>query len=51
MNYDIQVDYRVNRTTSMAFYYGYAQGLAVMRAIYPRGKDAHLGYAELTYRF
>ena len=49
--YDAQTDYRVSRLASLTFYAGYAQGLAVMRAIYPQGKDAWLGYAELTYRF
>ena len=49
--YDTQADYRLSRLVSLTFYTGYAQGLAVMRAIYPRGKDAWFGYGELTYRF
>jgi hypothetical protein len=30
---------------------GYAQGLAVMEQIYPRGKDGRFGYLEFVYRF
>jgi alginate export protein len=49
--YDMQVDYRVNPAVSVTGYFGFAQGLAVTRAIYPKGKDAQLGYVELNYRF
>jgi hypothetical protein len=30
---------------------GYAQGLAAMKAIYPKGKNGALGYLEFNYRF
>lgn len=49
--YDINVDYRVNPAVSVTGYFGFAQGLAATRAIYPNGKDARLGYVELNYRF
>jgi hypothetical protein len=49
--YDANVDYRVNARVAVTGYFGFAQGLAVMRAIYPHGKDAKLGYLEVTYRF
>lgn len=49
--YDVQVDYRLNPAVSVTGYFGFAQGLAVTRTIYPKGKDARLGYVELNYRF
>jgi len=32
-------------------YYGYAQGLAAIQTIYPKGRSGNLGYAELIYKF
>jgi hypothetical protein len=49
--YDSGVDYNVNRQLTVSLYFAHAQGHSVMRAIYPRGPDANLGYLELTYRF
>ncbi len=49
--YDLSVDLKVNAATSFNFYYGYAQGLAAMKAIYPKGQGGHFGYIELMYRF
>lgn len=49
--YDASVDYRISSGVSVTGYFGYAQGLAAARAIYPHGKDARLGYIEITYRF
>jgi hypothetical protein len=49
--YDTQADLNLSRALSLTFYCAYAQGLAVMRTIYPRGKNAQFGYTELTYRF
>ncbi|MCC6537285.1 MAG: alginate export family protein [Bryobacterales bacterium] len=49
--YDTSLEYRVNPKLTVTGYFGYAQGLAVTSAIYPRGKDAKLGYVELLYRF
>jgi len=36
---------------TFTLYCGFAQGKSVIQEIYPRGKNAHLGYAEVTYRF
>ncbi|MFZ0593797.1 MAG: alginate export family protein [Bryobacteraceae bacterium] len=49
--YDTQLDYRLNRTLTLTGYVGYAQGLAVMEEIYPKGKDGKFGYLEFLYRF
>ena len=49
--YDISGDVTVNPHIAFTLYYGYAQGKSVINAIYPRGKDGHLAYAELNYRF
>jgi Alginate export len=48
--YDVSGDVTVNAHFSFTLYYGYAQGKSVIEAIYPRGKDGHLGYAELNFR-
>ncbi|MBI4905856.1 MAG: hypothetical protein HY820_19640 [Acidobacteria bacterium] len=49
--YDTSVEFRATRQASFTAYYGRAQGLATMRQIYPKGKDAGFGYIELLYRF
>ena len=49
--YDLSVDYRFHPAVSLNGYFGYAQGLAATRAVYPEGQDARLGFLELTVRF
>ena len=49
--YDVSADVILNAHFSTTLYYGYADGKAVIRAIYPRGRVGHLGYLELTYKF
>ena len=49
--YDSSLEYRMNRKLTLAAYFGYTQGLAVMEQIYPQGKDGRFGYVELSYRF
>lgn len=49
--YDTSVEYRVNSRLTLNGYFSYAQGLAAMSAIYPRGKDGRLGYVEALIRF
>jgi hypothetical protein len=49
--YDGSADVTLNAHVAVTLYYGYAQGKSVIEAIYPRGKDGHLGYVELNYRF
>ena len=49
--YDTNLEYRMNPRTVLTGYFGYAQGLAVMETIYPRGKNGSFGYLELLYRF
>ncbi len=49
--YDVSGDITMNAHFAFTLYYGYAQGRSVTQAIYPRGKDGHLGYLELNYKF
>ena len=49
--YDTGVEYRARPQLTITGYLGYAQGRAVMAAIYPNGKDGRFGYIELLYRF
>jgi len=49
--YDVSVDYRASTFVSVVAYFGYAQGLAAMSAVYPHGSNASFGYLEMTYRF
>jgi hypothetical protein len=49
--FDIQADVRFPHSASLTGYFGYAQGLAAMRTVYPRGQSGRFGYLEMTYRF
>jgi hypothetical protein len=49
--YDTSLEYRVRPNVTATAYVGYAQGLAAMKAIYPKGQNGALGYLELNYRF
>jgi hypothetical protein len=49
--YDLSVDYAFNAHASMAAYWGYAVGHAVIASIYPRNKNGSLGYIEFTFKF
>lgn len=49
--YDVSADWAVNPMMTLSLYYGFAQGRSVTQAIYPRGKDGHLAFLEVTYRF
>jgi hypothetical protein len=49
--YDTNVEYRFNRKFTFTGYFGYAQGLAAMELIYPKGKDGKFGYIEMLYKF
>ncbi|MDP9055039.1 MAG: alginate export family protein [Acidobacteriota bacterium] len=48
--YDTSLEYRANRHTTLTAYFGYAQGRAAMRQIYPAGTDARFGYLEALFR-
>jgi Alginate export len=45
------IDATINSHFSVSPYYGYAAGKSVIEAIYPKGKDGHLAFLELNYRF
>jgi hypothetical protein len=49
--YDTSLEYRPNRKLILTGYFGYTQGLADIKQIYPQGKDGRFGYLELLYRF
>ena len=49
--YDTNIEYRVRPNVTLTGYVGHAQGLAAIRAIYPKGTSGNLGYAEVLYRF
>ncbi len=49
--YDMSVDVTLNAHFATTLYYGYADGKAAIRAIYPRGRVGHLGYLEVNYKF
>lgn len=49
--YDASLEYRWRPELSFTGYFGVAQGLAAIHAIYPNGRRAHLGYLEAMYRF
>ena len=49
--YDGSVDWVVNPNLTLGAYIGKALGRGVPASIYPAGKDARLGFLELTTRF
>ena len=49
--YDLSADYNVNGHVAIGTYYGYAAGKLVPQSIYPQGRNANLGYLELTFKF
>ena len=49
--YDVSADYTVNGYVAIGAYYGYAAGKLVPQSIYPQGKNANLGFLELTFKF
>jgi len=49
--YDTSVEYRATRRTTFTGYFGYAQGLAAMAQIYPKGKNGTFGYVEAAFKF
>jgi len=48
--YDASLDYAFNRAASVGFYFGYAQGGDVVKAIY-KDPDSPYGFIEFNYRF
>ena len=48
---DISADWNATKSLTAGFYYGYAWGKSVVGAIYPTGRNAQFGYAELTWRW
>jgi hypothetical protein len=45
------IDATIDSHFSVSPFYGYATGKSVIQAIYPKGKDGHLAFLELNYRF
>jgi len=48
--YDASLDYAFNRAASVGFYFGYAQGGDVVKAIY-KDPNSPYGFIEFNYRF
>jgi hypothetical protein len=49
--FDANVDLTLNARLTVTPYLGYAAGKSVVNAVYPKGKDGHLAFLELTYKF
>ncbi len=49
--YDTNAEYRPCRRLTLTAYLGYAQGLAAMEKIYPKGTQGQLGLLECLFRF
>lgn len=48
---DVSVDWTITPTTAMTFYFAGVRGGEVAASLYPSGRNARLGYIELTKRF
>jgi len=49
--YDTGGDFQLTRQLGLGLYFGYAQGGAVVKKIFPTGYDSKFGYIELDYAF
>lgn len=49
--YDISADFNANSHVAVGAYVGHAAGKMAIQAIYPQGKNANLGYLEMTFKF
>jgi hypothetical protein len=49
--FDVSADYQLNAKTIVGFYVATARGKGVVRNLFPTGKNAKLGFIELTRRF
>lgn len=48
---DISADWQATQSLAINFYYAYAQGKSVVKAIYPAGSNMKYGYVELVYQW
>lgn len=48
---DISADWSATKNLAVNFYYAYAQGKTVAKAIYPTGSNMQYGYAEVVYHW
>ncbi|MCP5113946.1 MAG: alginate export family protein [bacterium] len=49
--YDVSVDVQASKKLKLSGYFAFADGKAVMAAIYPDGQNAKFGYLELSHSF
>jgi hypothetical protein len=49
--YDANVDITLNSHIVLTPYLGYAAGKSVIAEIYPKGRDGHLAFLEVNYKF
>lgn len=48
---DVSADWKTTRNVDLNFYYAYAQGKAVVAAIYPSDRNMQYGYVEFVYHW
>lgn len=48
---DISAGWQAAKTVDLNFYYGYARGKSVVKAIYPSDPDTQFGYVEFVYHW
>ena len=49
--YDMSADYKFGHGLTATLYFGWAQGGAVIKSIFPTNSNGALGYVELNYKF
>ena len=49
--FDVSADWQIDKRFSAGLYFAHTNGSSVEQNIYPRGKNANYGYAELTCKF
>lgn len=48
---DVDANWRAAKSLDLDFYYGFAQGKSVVRAIYPEGRNLQYGFVQLVYHW
>lgn len=48
---DVSADWHATKSLDLNFYYSYARGKSVVKAIYPTGTNMQYGYAECVYHW
>jgi hypothetical protein len=48
---DVSADWQAGNTVALNFYYAHTWGKTAIASIYPAGRNAQFGYAELVYHW